>query len=248
MELAFEHTNWLDVVFILIIVWGGLRGYHRGLARTLLSLTGLVIAFPAAGLLTPQAAAYVNDSWQATPSVAEFLERHVALPAGLSSAPISTIVAEDVVDKLRVFQLPEGYIGTVGKVVSELGAAASTHGVQTIGEFVFFGMAAILVNTLLFILLFALVRGLFALLTAGMAEKAGLGMIGVLNRLAGMATGMALTSAVLMTVLGVVSSLLSIGLLRPIAELVSNSMIAQRLLNLFYLVTPWIRHTGELVF
>ncbi len=246
MELSWGQWHWFDLVLLLIILRGGYRGFQLGFARAFLGLAGLLVAFPVAGLLTPTVADFLDRQWQAAERVASFLSERITLPAGLAAVDLRSVSVTELLERLQDMKLPPAYVDALAELFDKLVIAATAQGAETVGEFLFVAMGAILVNTFVFIILFSAIRGLFDFAARGLSRRVGLGVIGFMNRTAGFAFSAITTTLGIMIVLGLISPLLSLNWLAFLNNIVSQSMLAGGLLRVFYLVSPWIIRSGRL--
>jgi len=241
LDLVWTQLSWLDYVLLILIALGAYRGFRSGFVRAFLGLVALVVAFPLAGILTPSVSDFLQRQWAVAERMAAFLSEHIALPASLGSMELTDPVSvTQLIETLSAQHLPEPYLDTLGSVFGDLTSAAISYGAQTVGDFVFCAMALILLNTLVFLVLFSIIRGIINLIAAGSTRRMGLGFIGFSNRMAGLVFGVATVTAGIAVFLGLVAPFLGLSSLTWFAQSVSASVIGRGLLRAFYLVSPWI--------
>lgn len=98
--------NIVDLLIILILLFGALNGYRKGLLGSLVglcsSLIAIVVAFKSYGLLS----LWFDDKFQLSYKVKLFLQEHINLPQAVSNFSLDNIHPPDLAQAVSSLDLP----------------------------------------------------------------------------------------------------------------------------------------------
>lgn len=78
--MTLNHLNLLDYFILLVIVLGGLAGYHHGLIRTVGAVASTLLGLWAAACLGDDIALYLEERFRVVSAVGTFLQDKFPLP------------------------------------------------------------------------------------------------------------------------------------------------------------------------
>ncbi len=211
--------NWLDLVIILFIAWGALKGFSLGLIRTFFGTVGLVAGLAGAYWYAPQLGEFLDRQYQLVDWATTFFQDRVSP----SSFPDGNLAAS--------------YHEAFARYLTKMGYVRVS---ADFGAIVYEGLGNLVVEALSFLLIFVVIRVVLGLAASVLHRTVAWGPVAGLNRLTGLIFGAAQNAVILALGLGLVTPFLSVGLLQPLAAGIEGSRYAQGLLNVFPLISPWL--------
>ena len=226
--------NLLDIIVVAAIAVTGIIGLKNGLVKSLVKLVGGLLAVVLAYLLCASAVQLVSDliiieELPLNQYVATTLEQQIA--DGFVGIPghenIFTVVPEGgytqalVADSLTANGLPELLSGLLAPVIMGLMEGSSL----SLATYASVALTGIIMSALSFLLLFIIISVLLSQITKLLDKVLSLPIIGIANRLGGMAFGMLKTVLVIWVVLffasllGVVSG--------PVGDLINSTTVVK---------------------
>ena len=206
--------NWLDYVLIIIVALGAVRGFSRGLVRSLFALGGTFLGVYAGFRWSGQAAVYADEQWGIADRWAVSLSQHLPNPAAAFNI------------------IPSKY---QAQVLQHMQGLMQVDGLFDFGD-LYLGLAFLAVEVIAFLVLFALVSVGVALLGYGLEKIFCWGPVAGLNRLAGAAFGALLSAFILMIIFGLIAPFIFAAAEQGMFGVVRESQFAVCLIDYYYFI------------
>jgi len=138
--------NWLDWVFILIVVFSALKGLSTGFFAGVAKIISLILGITVAFIGYRPLAVYLEREWGWGDSIAELLLKH-----------FSTSSLQDIANKIFINKLQQDFLHRQNQQLSEGLHSIVNHLTTTILEFLAFMLLLIMV-----VLVVGMIMGLFS--------------------------------------------------------------------------------------
>jgi uncharacterized membrane protein required for colicin V production len=237
--------NWLDAGILILLGFGALRGFRRGIGAVFVGLGGLLLALLASGYTTPRVAAWLQSRYGVVDAVGSFLQRYLRLPipdAALRLGDMGPAEVEAALDALPVGAWLRQLLVRQGPGV----AAMAGGDLATLGDVVYHLLGGYLVAAACFAGLFfafrAILIGVGSLLTRILAATP---VIGPGSRMLGAGLGIAEQGVMAAVAIGLATAL--VPLFPGLATVLEGSALAPLGLSLFHVLVPMALSLGAMI-
>ncbi len=176
--------NWLDLVFLFIIILFGLRGGSSGLFTGIINIAGLIGSFWAASHYYTQVARWLADEWGWADSLASLIKPLVKLPEPFNNPEVLSLPVKLLNQISRQIPLPSPWPDIIG-YLNQLGPNRS------VGEAMNLLLAQGLLKMMVFIGIFLVARAALKFIGAIFIGILSFTPLGPVNRLGGLGLGLA---------------------------------------------------------
>jgi len=234
--------TWLDWVVAVIILWGAVRGFRRGLVAELVGLAGTVLTFVAAIYYSPALVQWANARWGILASLASFFAQHINIPEAAAWQQLSQDPLQRIGAGIGQLNIPSALKQGLLDQIQGLAAMARAEHLNTVGEVLFYGLATLAAAAAAFLLLLAAGR-IITHIVAGVAHHIGGASLGFLDNLAGAVIGLTEYTVVMIVLAGLLMPFLAgVGnTWAPLGNAVNHSILLKYLGGAFYLLVPDLR-------
>jgi membrane protein required for colicin V production len=223
--------NFVDIIILIALAVGTIRGLRRGLIRSLLGLLGLVLGLVLASQFYRPLCQYLESRYSWVSSLAGSIAPHLPLATPVAFTPATD--GSSLTNAIHNLSLPEF-------VTSYLTSSASA-GVppgSTVGEALAYVLASGLVGVACFLFIFACVQLVALVLGELMARVVAVTPLVILDRLAGLAMGLGWSAVILSLLVGGVGLLGTVPAFSFLQDALEGSKLAPALLSLFEFLLP----------
>lgn len=216
----------LDVIILVVLLIGASSGYKKGIIGSLVGLFGNIVALLLAVKSYRPVAHLLDSQWSLASKIHVFLLSRCPEPLEASNlVPINDSGMQILFTKIEQMVLPEWVKSKIILESFNLAKLTDHLGLINIGEILTFIVARIILNGLVFLLLWFLLTKFIYLFAQFISKNLdGIFIIGSINRLGGFLSGFALSALAIMVLAGLNNLFWEITkLVEP--ETVSNSSL-----------------------
>lgn len=235
--------NWVDWLIVAIVGYTALCGLRRGLVLTLTRFVGQIGALVAAFVLTRPASALLETRFGLASRLAGFVARFVRLPEDFGQVFVDRLSSGQLWGLLDRSGLPVQYREAVVTWIADAPGAAAV----SLTEFIHQGLGMLLLNVITFVGLLVLANWVVSLFGRGVSGTVRHMGADPLDRLGGLGLGGVQGALICAVVLGLGMPFLATSGFAAVGEAVDGSLLAAPLLNGFYVVSPWLRQIGAVI-
>jgi len=224
--------NIIDGFILVILLVGAYGGYRKGLIMSVAGLFSHLAGLIGAFFLYRPIGDWLNTQFDLAKLLAPVVAKVVPLPPSVAAVSLQKISFAQAIEKVSRMKVPELYTKEMVKMVKELEQLAQMPGVETLGQAVSLMVTALTVSLGVFILLTLIIDRGTLLLCKSFYGKAAPGMVKTMDRLSGMAVGIAKNGLAVLIGLAVLKPVLYLGsvggkdsLLGTLAEGVGSSQL-----------------------
>jgi hypothetical protein len=225
-----KSYNWIDGVIVLMLLIGAFRGYRSGFLRAVIGLSVTIGGVVAAIMYHPQVALWLNDLFKLQEKIITYLTPRITIPTmPISEADPIGFLAEHVLK----MKLPQATLDYLRESVESLGKINVQAMAGNLSELVASLLASLLINALAFLTILVgihLAGNVLLFFLRHILRVAG----SLPDRLFGLAVGGLQSAALVVAVLALIVPILASGGQTTLAEAVSESMLADYLMKLYY--------------
>lgn len=206
----FRQFNWLDLVLVLVILYGIYRGLRAGFIRMILGLVGVALGFWGAATWSPALVAWSENKFRWVSSFSLVTRKHISIPLEVATKPLKDLDPSEMVQTVLSLPLPQELKAATARYISNLGMSMGASGASTVGEYLYRTLASLCLHAAAFILIFFVVRGIAALMSEVLTRTLAGGIAGsFINRLLGASAGFLQTTIVLVAMCGLLTPILN---------------------------------------
>lgn len=199
--------NIVDLIILGILITGAVKGYNKGLLVSLASLFSKLIGLFVAYRFYPVLAQWANTQLHLSEKLAGFLQDRLVLPQSLQDLHFSNPALAEAGGYLDRLALPGPLKMSLLEYMGKLGDNLVLFNVQ---QLLHNFLATIIINGIAFILIWFVVDKGIILVMMIVTSLSRSTAVGGLNRLAGLAVGLALSFLTLTILLGLFQPLLTV--------------------------------------
>ncbi|KKM12827.1 hypothetical protein SY88_01780 [Clostridiales bacterium PH28_bin88] len=231
-----QTMNYVDWIIVAILLLGAWRGYHRGGINTFTGLVRYLVGLAVAAVYARPLAYLLEDRFGIITANSKRLAGMLPLPEPVIATSMGGVKAGELARSLEGLALP-------GFLRERLVEQVLTSRATTLGEAVSYGLAAMLVQAIVFVLLVLLVVVVIRLLSGVVTRGISHTVLGSLNRLLGTVTGVAVNGAILAVLLGLASPFLAQrggpqgGSITVLADALDQSILVPYLVQVFGIIS-----------
>jgi uncharacterized membrane protein required for colicin V production len=205
-----RQFNWLDVVLVLVVLYGIYRGFRAGFIRMILGLAGVALGFWGAATWSPALVAYSENKFRWVTSFSLVTRKYISIPLEVATKPLKDLNPAELVRTVLSLPIPDELKATTARYISNLSMSMGASGASTVGEYLYRALASLCLHAAAFIFLFFLVRGIAALMSEVLTRTLAGGMAGsFINRALGASAGLLQTTIVLVALFGLLAPILN---------------------------------------
>lgn len=226
--------NWLDVVILLVLLLGIIRGLRAGFIRLLLGLVGFVLGFWGASTWARSAVQLSERSFRAVTVLASVIRRYIDIPTDVALMPIKAISPSDIMAGVRTLPLPPDLKTSIARYLNSLLSNMNTVPTATVGDFLYKAFASLCLHAVAFLLILYIIRGIALVMADVLSQTFAQGSAGALtNGLLGAALGLAQSAISLVAIIGLLTPLVNLSPSADLARVFATSRIAPALSRSF---------------
>lgn len=229
-DTLIKTYNWVDGLIVLLLLIGAWRGYRSGLLRSIIGLITTVGAVLAAVFYYKPVTEIINQTFSLQEKIADFLTPKLQIP----TMPLNeTDPVAFLIKNMEKLKLPESTLIFLIRQVESIGRINIQANAGNLGALVAQLLSALLISALAFLLIYLAIQllGRFLLFFLRRVLKlAGSWPDRIVGLLVGLLKAAAL---IVLTIAFLVPLLTSIGQ-GQINQAVSQSLLANRLMSLYY--------------
>ena len=198
--------NIVDVIIIILVGLGAVKGYRRGFFGSLVGLFGTLFALLITVKTYKPVVEFLEEKFALLEIVHGFLVKNLPLPLEVSTAPLNAQGLSILADRIQNMFLPLFLKEKIMSLAFELSFTVAQMGITTVGELLNYVLAILFINGLVFLLLWFIISAGMRLISKLLTDSLDDTILGSLNRLAGLVVGTTINIVVLMVVIGVMST------------------------------------------
>jgi len=207
-----RQFNWLDVVLLLIMLYGIYRGLRAGFIRMILGLAGYALGFWGAATWSPALVSYSENKFRWVSSFSMVTRKYISIPIEVATKPLKDLDASQLVQTVLSLPLPQELKEFMARHISNLGMSMGASGASTVGEYLYRTLASLCLHAAAFVFIFFVVRGIAGLMSEVLTRTLAGGLAGSsINRFLGAGAGFLQTTIVLVAVFGLLTPIMNMG-------------------------------------
>lgn len=233
--MGVRPLNWLDIILAIFLLYGLIQGLRRGFLQTLAGLVGYGLGMLAGFLYYRQLGNMLFQQWKDSPAWLALLQKILPVPRELYALPAAKISTSTMQTAINQLVKDPAAKGQFEHLLAQLGQATQDPLVHNAAEAVYRMVGLALVEGIAFGLLFIGVIALVRLTVRMLGKLMDATPLGLINRLAGGAAGLAKSTlglAIFLLVLAPMAPLVAqekTGALAEFFKAVNSSMILNNL-------------------
>ncbi len=221
------------------MAWGALKGWRRGLFSIVVGLTGLLLSWYLAARFAPAATQWLDATMGWVASTAHYLAGRVPLPAALAAQPLSTVQPEAVPSLAATLPFPAALQRALAQAAHSALMRAEFLHLQTVGDLVYYSLAALVWTAISFFVIMAVITGLANGLAWQVTRSLEGTPLSALNHLAGALLGGAESLVVLVIMAGLLGPVLNLLHWPALQQFLTASQLLPYLEAWFHSWSPW---------
>lgn len=223
--------NLIDLVIVIMLVWGAWTGCRKGLLISVSKLVGNLLGIVVGIAFYKPFAEFLGSMTGVEKIFSRLGSSLMNLPANLRNLPIRSLSMSKVQHITESINIPVAYQKYIQEMLNQLGIAAKRPDVFTVGDALNHMAGGVILQMVAWIILLVAVGSSISLLLRIISKAINYTPVGVIDQGGGLAFGAARVFLVVAITLVVINPLLSIGLLSKgyvgtLCKQVGNSQIS----------------------
>jgi len=238
------NLNLIDLLLIVFLLLGIIKGYKKGLLNSLVGLCSSILGLFIAIKTHSYFVEWLEAKYQYASKLSHYFEQRLALSEAVSELPIGTApLSESSTAAWESLQLPEVLKAQLLEFSQGMGEKFRQAAEASIGDVLYLFLANIVINLLAIILIWFVINKGLCLLSYFFTSLTKDTFLGSINRIGGVCIGLLIRVLILTIIIGLCSPLLNIAphtepsFLSAVLMTISEAQLIPSFTTLFSILT-----------